>query len=621
MFRKLLLGAGSAAMLTGCFELPAPPDGGSGDCTSCGVTATVDTSGTTAPSGPVGGTGGSGTGADTGGAGTDTGGTDTGAGTGGTGAGTTGADTGDTKPPARSAPPTKQEASRFLVQASFGPTTSDIADVEREGYAGWLASQMQLPAPVLIDRIRQTPDAKRHTISDLFWSHAVEGEDQLRQRVAYALSQIVVVSAHSELYWNHPDVFVGYMDILQRHALGNYQDLIREVSLSPAMGNYLSSLGNRKADGETGAAPDENFAREIMQLFTIGLEELNPDGTPKGRETYTIEDIKGLAAVFTGLSWQDAPFGANEVTPTNATASMVSYDGHHEAAPKTFLGATIDVGANAEASVEAALDHLLAHPNLAPFVGKQVIQRLVTSNPSPAYVARVSAAFEAGTFEADGLRFGAGRRGDMAATVAAVLLDEEARSEEAAAKASHGKVREPAMRFAQFARAFSDGAGLPTSGAAPDTGTLRFAHQSWVLWQQPYAPSSVFGFTRPGYVAPGTWSAEAGMVSPQLSLAGGARTASYINFMANAVRGHDRMAAFAPDYAAFMPLVTEPERLVDTLDDLLTYGSLEDTTRARIVKAVSAVRIDDRDTEKDKQNRMHLAVLMMVTSPEYGVLR
>ena len=568
MLRTLLMG-GTAALLTGCFALPSPSEPDLAD--------QAGTQGTSGAQGPQG---------------------------------------------SQTAPPSKEEASRFLVQATFGANETDIETVQRQGFAAWIDAQTKMPAPSLLARIDATPEPNRHTLSDLFWSHAVDGEDQLRQRVAYALSQITVVSMRHEMFWGHPHTFAHYMDILQRGAFGNYQDVVHEVSLSPAMGHYLSSLGNRKADEEHGYAPDENYAREVMQLFTIGLEELRPDGTSTGRETYTVEDIKGLASVFTGLSWQDTGFRWPKVEPHNRAKPMVSYDEYHEPGPKTFLGATIDVGTDAEASVRAALDHLLSHDNLAPFISKQLIQKLVTSNPSGPYVARVGAAFEAGVFEADGRRFGEGRRGDLTATVAAILLDEEARDVRSAARPDFGAVREPALRFAQFARAFRDGDRLPTRGGVRDVGRMRYADSHRVLGQSPYNPPSVFGFTRPDHKAQGGWSAQAGLVAPGLAMAGGVRTASYIDLMAGSVTGErDDYAAFKPDYARYLPLTEEPGALVDALDAVLTYGTLSDASRARIVEALDAVVIDERDTEKDKRNRMHLAVLMMVTTPEYGVLR
>ena len=515
-------------------------------------------------------------------------------------------------------------ASRFLVQATFGPSEADIARLQRQGIEDWLTEQVRKPIHLNAPRIKALPDATRPTLSDLFWAKAIDGEDQLRQRVAYAVSQIVPVSMSVNEFYSRPEVFAQYMDVIQRGALGNYTDMIREVSVSPAMGLYLSSLGNERAsgEGEMGVAPDENFARELMQLFTIGLEELNPDGTPKGQETYTIEDIKGLSAVFTGLSWAETRFRWPQVGEHNHTLPMQGYAEHHEPAPKSFLGAVVDEGQNPGASIDAALDHLLAHPNLGPFVGKQLIQRLVTANPSPAYVARVTAAFEAGFYGRGGWRIGTGRRGDMAATVAAILLDPEARDPAAAQNPEHGRVRDPAMRFAQYARAFRDAKTASPDGRPPEVGTLRWAHQPNVLGQRPYDPPSVFGFSRPGYVAPASRSAERDMVAPGLSLSAGTQMITYVRFMGRAVAGHNMHTDFFDaDAAPFLADAARPADLVERLDTLLTYGTLQPSTATRIAEALETVTLSGPDDEDALRDRFELAVLMISTSPEYAVLR
>jgi len=260
-----------------------------------------------------------------------------------------------------------------------------------------------------------------------FWRNALSGEDVLRQRVAFALSQIFVVSQAN------PDIKVrlasGYFDVLGRNAFGNFRTLLEEVSLSPAMGIYLSHLGNRKSDLATGRLPDENYAREIMQLFTIGLHELNQDGTVKldpadgtPMETYGVADIQGLAKVFTGFSWAGPDTSGVRFVDRVVGISdryylpMQGYPQFHEPGPKSFLGRTIDT-TDPKDSLKQALDILFNHPNVGPFFGRLMIQRLVTSNPSPAYVGRVAAAFA---------NNGKGVRGDMQAVIRAVLLDPEA---------------------------------------------------------------------------------------------------------------------------------------------------------------------------------------------------
>ena len=518
--------------------------------------------------------------------------------------------------------PSKAEAARFLAQASFGPAPGDIEAVEAAGFAAWIEAQTAIPPVYALPRLESMSDPRREVMTDLFWESAIEGEDQLRARVAYALANIVTVSLDGGRFGNSPETFAHYHDILTRHAFGNYQDLVREVTMSPAMGEYLSHLGNRRADEETGIAPDENYAREIMQLFTIGLEELNPDGTSKGSESYTTEDVQGLAAVFTGLSWADTDFEYPRVRSYNRAVPMESFRSFHETEAKSFLGTTVDVGGDAIASIDVALDHLLAHENLAPFVTKQLIQHFVTSNPSPAYVARVGAAFEAGTFTADGKTFGEGRRGDMKATVAAILLDAEARDLEGRG-AGHGRLRDPVLRFSHLARAFRDTRGARRVGAPEETGAMRYAGRPDILGQAPLAPPSVFGWYRPGYVSPGGWAAQNGKVAPEMQIVTGSTMSGYVDWMARTIRsdvwgGTD---FFDLDFAAIEDLTEDPAALVDALDIRLTSGAMTDATRTRIVDAVNLIEVDERDTDKDRRNRLRLAVLMTVTAPEYAVQR
>ena len=525
----------------------------------------------------------------------------------------------DPKEPARPASVAEDDAARFLMQASFGADRDGIEAVQAAGHAGWLAAQMRLPARSMQQRFARMPDPSRQNSHDLFWEFAIEGEDQLRQRVAFALSQIVVVSTMDEKFIHHPHAFVDYADLLQREAFGNYEDLIREVTLMPAMGLYLSHLGNEAADPEKGNAADENFARELMQLFTIGLEELTPGGEPTGRETYDYRDVAGLAKVFTGFSWADTTWKWPHVTAENRLKPMQGFAEHHDQTDKTFLGHTVPGGLTPEESVERALTHLLSHDNVGPFVTRQLIQRLVTANPSPAYVARVSAAYDAGRFEHDGQAFGTGRRGDMAAVTAAIYLDAEARSEAAASDAAYGKVRSPVLRFAHWARTFRDDRGV---AAMPEnTGRMRYSETSRLLGQRAFGAPSVFGYSRPGYVAPGTWSAGAGLAAPGLTHAAGSSMIGYMQHMANVVEGREDAVKtfFKPDYDAFLALADRPDALVDELALVLTADTMLPATRARITETISTIGLDE--VNDPALRRVHVAVLMAVTTPEYAVQR
>ena len=519
--------------------------------------------------------------------------------------------------------PNWRDGSRFLMQASFGPTARDINRVRRVGYARWIEEQSRKPIRAWAPRIQGLNDPKRYVISDLFWESAIEGGDPLRARVAYALANIVTVSANGDLFWDHPEMFGQYYDILQRGALGNYGDMIKEVSLSPAMGVYLSHLGNRKADPERGTAPDENYAREVMQLFTIGLDELHPDGSSKGRETYTTEDVQGLAAVFTGLAYESQWFGwPSPGYEASFAKPMVGFPEHHEPGEKRFLRTTIPGGTNAEASVEAALDHLLAHPNLAPFVAEQMIQHLVTSNPSGGYITRVVKAFNAGRFTADGVTFGDGRRGDMTATVAAILLDREARDRRVARRAEYGRVRDPILRFAHLTRAFRDDGGATFSGQPPDVGAMRWAQDPKVLGQRALHPPSVFGWYRPGYVSPGGWTAADGKVAPEMQLSTASNMTGYISWMNQTVENNVwNTDFFDMDYSVLERYQNDPARLVLALNNRLTGGTMSEATRERIEAAVALVPEGSVSSWSGVPHRISLSLLMTVTSPDYVVQR
>jgi uncharacterized protein (DUF1800 family) len=438
-----------------------------------------------------------------------------------------------------SEPPTQQASAKFLTQASFGPTESSTARVQALGYSAWIDEQLAKPqvshraawdtADTAVKVATPTGTAGQDGLINSFWKQALSGEGQLRLRVAYALSQIFVISMQDSTIGDNPRTVAAFLDMLAGKGLGNFRELIEAVALDPGMGSYLSHLRNQKADPRTGRVPDENFAREVMQLFTIGLVKLELDGTPtlsggKTIDNYTQADIAGLAKVFTGFSWAcpDAPDNGcffsgtanGNSDPDRRIKPMVAYPQFHSKEEKRFLGTTIAPQATADpkASLKTALDTLFNHPNVGPFIGKQLIQRLVTSNPSPAYVAAVARAFN---------NNGAGVRGDMKAVVKAVLLHPEARS----TGANEGKVREPVLRLSATLRAF---------GATSDTGSFRVGNTDSAatqLGQTPMRAPSVFNFYRPGYVPPGTATAAAGLAAPELQLAQETAAAGYVNFM------------------------------------------------------------------------------------------
>lgn len=535
----------------------------------------------------------------------------------------------------------EQQAARFLSQASFGPTSDEIAEVVDIGPEAWLLRELDAPATLHLDFVLDGfPDDGRfyddngNPLPGLqalpgisHWRAIIEGQDQLRQRMAYALSQILVVSAESNL-GRAPQALAHYMDILTRNAFGNFRDLLEEVTYSPAMAVYLTYLRNEKADPATGRVPDENYAREILQLFTVGLVQLEPDGTPVRRadgsevELYDNGDITELAKVFTGLSWAGAGF--NTPLPRLPAAAfyspLVMFDAFHSPEAKAFLGTTIPAGTGGEASIDMALDAIAGHPNVGPFIGRQLIQRFVTSAPSPAYVERVAAAFDSGRYVLPGGdSVGGGLRGDLGATVAAVLFDTEARDAASAGDPAFGKLREPVLRFTHWARAFqvnsADARGAPA--------VLQSINPE-ALGQQPFRSPSVFNFYRPGYIAAGTQTGAAGLTAPELQITNASSVVGYPNFILQfAFDLTPRPEAgvppsFVPDYSAQLALADDPAALLDNLDLLLTHGTLQPDTRARITEVLDRL---GAETQADRLLRVRVASVMVMSSPEYIVLR
>ncbi len=514
--------------------------------------------------------------------------------------------------------PTADEAARFLMQASFGPTETDIARVQALGYSGWIDEQFALARTTHLPYVQANVNlllfgANFAFMQDSFWQQAIPAPDQLRQRVKFALSQIVVVSAENGTIAAVSDGLANYIDLLGQHAFGNYRDLIEAVATSPMMGLYLSHLRNQKADPTSGRVPDENFAREVMQLFTIGLIEINLDGTPKlvnGQpvETYTNADITGIARVFTGWSWatqdtSNASFnGGGTAYADRVLRPMQPYPQFHETGSKTFLNVTIPANTSAQDSLKIALDRLFNHPNLCPFIGRQLIQRLVTSNPSVAYVGRVAAAC---------VDNGAGVRGDMKAIVRAILLDADARSSAAMTDPQFGKLREPVLRLAQWARCF---------GATSASGNWLIRNldsPATSLGQQPLRPSSVFNFFRPGYVPANTAIATAELVAPEFQITGETSVAGYTNFMQGVISlGVGVAREVRASYTSEMAVADNADALIDRVNRCLMAGAMGTAQRQEIRDAVNAI---SPTAANGRANRVYTAVLLTMASPEYLV--
>lgn len=441
----------------------------------------------------------------------------------------------------------------------------------------------------------------------------------MRQRVAFALSQIFVVSLQDSGVAQYPRGVASFYDMLAADAFGNYRTLLEDVSLHPMMGMYLTSLHNAKENANR--TPDENYAREVMQLMSIGLNKLNPDGTlvlvaGKPVETYTTGDITGMAKVFTGWSWAGPDktttrFNGGTPDANRDWTPMQAYPQFHSSSQKDFLGVTIPAQSSADpqASLKVALDTLFNHPNVGPFIGRQLIQRLVTSNPSPQYIGRVAAAFA---------NNGAGVRGDMKAVIKAVLLDPEARNDNVQATPRSGKLREPVIRLAHWMRSFN----------ATSTSRQFLIHNTddalSGLAQTPMRSPSVFNFYRPGYVPANTTLAAAGLVAPEMQITAETSTTGYLNLMRDVVpNGTGTNRDVKPDYTAELALTDTPDALVERVNLLLTAGQMSSGLKAKIVGAINSVAIpaatanNAATIDTARKNRVYLAVFLTLASPEY----
>lgn len=506
-------------------------------------------------------------------------------------------------PPATSA----VQASRLLGQATMGATRAEIGKIATTSEAAWIDEQLAMPrSGTLWDNLvaRGFADVQYRDgtagFDPVIWQSLIASPDQLRQRVAMALLDFLVIGIDGiNSSWRQFSA-ANYIDTLMDGAFGSYRTLLDRVTATPAMGYYLTYLGNRKANPATGSVPDENYARELLQLFSIGLHQLNMDGTLKtngGRpiETYTQDDITGLARVFTGYNLDS---GDNN-TPDRMRRPMVINPGQHETGEKRFLGTTIAAGATGPASLTAALDAIFAHSNVPPFISRQLIQRLVTSNPSPAYVGRIAAVFA---------NNGNGQRGDLKAVVRAILLDSEAREAAGLSLTGFGKLREPVMRLTGWARGF----GATSPANSWNIGDTRSTSNR--LGQSPGRSPSVFNFFRPGYTPPGSAIASAGLVAPEFQITDEPSVVAYINYMATVVAsGAGDVRA---NYADMLGKAGDSAALVEEAVLLLAAGQVPAATVATIRGAVDSIAMT---ATNGAQNRVNTAVLLVLAAPEYLV--
>ncbi|OYW46362.1 MAG: hypothetical protein B7Z08_02440 [Sphingomonadales bacterium 32-68-7] len=512
---------------------------------------------------------------------------------------------GGTPAPPPPPPPTATQASRLLAQATMGATRASIDGVVTRGITGWVDDQLATPRAGshwqwLVDNGYAVVANRDGTtgFDPTMWRTLITAPDQLRQRVGMALLDILAVGIDGiNLSWRQ-FAMAAYVDVLLDNAFGNFRTLMEAMTTNAAMASFVTFLGNRKA--RNGAVPDENYAREILQLFTIGLYQLEMDGTVRlvnGRpvETYTQADVAGLARVFTGLSLANS----NNETPDRYRMPLVMNAGINETGTANFLGTSTTGGGMA--AVQAALDTIFAHPNVPPFISKQLIQRLVTSNPTPAYVARIANVFA---------NNGNGVRGDLKAVVRAILLDTDARSDAAITANGFGKLREPVMRLTGWARAF--GVNSPTNAwAIGDTSS-----QSTRLGQSFGRSPTVFNFFRPGYTPPNTAIATAGLVAPEFQITNEQSVVGYVNYMNSLVA--NGAGDTKADYTAILTKAADAAALVDEINLVLAAGQLSAATVTAIRTAVESV---SATATNGPINRVGIAILLTLASPDFLTVR
>jgi uncharacterized protein (DUF1800 family) len=537
-----------------------------------------------------------------------------------------GGSSGSAPPPVPPPPsqPSAADTARLLEQATFGVTASDVSHVQSVGFSAYLAEQLAATAsqytgfsytphtaPVGCQNDPATPtDASSICARDKyslfqvqrqFFMNAIKDPDQLRQRVAFALSQIFVVSG-IEIYEAYG--MADYQNMLLNDAFGNFRDLLQDVTLSPVMGRYLDMAGNYKSDPARGTAPNENYGREVLQLCSIGLYELNPDGSQKldgsgaPIPTYDQSVVIGFSAAFTGWTYAPLPGASSTASnPINYDGVMIAFDSEHEPGTKTLLdGFTIPAGQTSAQDLKMALDDIFNHPNVGPFIGKQLIQHLVTSNPSPAYVGRISAVF------ADN---GSGVRGDLGAVVKAILTDPEARGD-TPATSGFGHLREPALFISSVLRSL----GGQSDGVLPRS-------VSSGMGQPIYSAGSVFNFYPPSFVLPGsqTLAPEFGIDNAATALAG----ANFVNTVIMkggaaadpTVTGSTGTSIDLTSLAA----ITDPSALIAQLNQTLMHGSLSSAAGGIILSAVNA------QSATDPLAAARTAGYLMLTSAQYQVER
>ena len=528
------------------------------------------------------------------------------------------------------------EASRFLIQSSFGPTESEIDRVQDLGYEGWIDAEISKPASLHLaelDRFatfraglsqiatdtRQGMTGFEHMPEEMmmadishddrihsWWTYAIDGDDQLRQRVAFALSEIIVISDYNPVLERYPRGVTNFYDLLVKGAFGNFRDLLEEVTLNPMMGYYLTMLRSDKA------SPDENYAREIMQLFTIGLEELNLDGTKKldadgnRQSTYSQSDVSELARAFTGWTFNESTAFAYSHGPIDSMNNMMPFNEYHDTGEKHIIGgAVIPAGQTPQQDLDQALDVLFNHPNVGPFLARRLIQRLVTSNPSPAYIYRVASVFNDD---------GEGIRGNLGAVVKAILLDPEARDFSALDPERSGQLREPLIRATHLIRAFRQ----QPSSDPPVLGRFPIRNPYFEIREAPLWAVSVFNFFEPDFQVPGPLM-DAGLYAPEFQITNEVSVVDTANYFFNGIRHGFRTDYGTPnyqpiDYSEISLIDYSPDELLDRVETLLVGRPLSAESRLAFHDLATSYETNDNP---QAYGEALLQILMAI--PEFAI--
>lgn len=525
----------------------------------------------------------------------------------------------------------KAGAARFLTQSTFGPTLAEINHLTSlSSYEDWINQQFAEPISVIhktaladlwFKSCPSNAEISEEFLSSEWWHSIINGTDQLRQRVAFALSEIFVVSGIGPL--DHSALgLADYYDVLTQHAFGNYRDLLKEVTLHPAMGIYLSMLRNEKANPELNIRPDENYAREVLQLFSIGVHELNHDGSVKRTNgdpipNYTQDVIEGFAKVFTGWNFANLDRWDAYIGNGDLTQSMVAWPEYHDSENDKLLlnNIVLPAGGTAEEDLDAALDNIFNHPNVAPFISKQLIQRLITSNPTPSYIQRIAQVFN---------NNGSGVKGDLRAVIRSILLDDEARTGHTTI-ANFGKLREPLLQLSHLRRALN---GIPVTLEGPRYGGNDCGRGPYQLYLSPVGSSrevfgqsillspSVFNFFLPDYSPPGVVRG-AGLVAPEFQINTENTMVGLTNYIGFEIQrsGDEEIRWATLNLSREIALASEPEQLLDHLDLLLLSGSMSAELRQLLFNHLNNDLFTN--SESGDADKVKDAIMIIFASPDY----